>query len=124
MMEIAELRRYLDICRSEALSELEIDSPRFRLRVRSDPGAPQAGPLPAIVAAEREGTFLTRHPLQPEPFAPVGAKVRRGDIVALLGVGVLYHPVTAPRAGRIAELLAVPGEIVPGGAPLFRIVPA
>lgn len=65
------------------------------------------------------GTFASRAPLTGESFARPGKNVQAGDIVALLAVGSVVTPVTAPFDGTIGRTLVDEGKIVGFGDHLF-----
>ena len=107
------------------IAELELRGPGMHLRLRQDgAGIARLGPaVPAggVIGAPGVGVFLDRHPLHAAPLAPPGTRVAAGDLVALLRVGVLLRPVTAPRDGVIVAALVAHGAAVGFGAPLFTL---
>lgn len=74
-----------------------------------------------IIHAPGVGLFLTRHPLRDAPLADPGRRVRAGQTVALLRIGLLLRPVTAPAAGHLGPALAEEGVMVGYGIPLFHL---
>lgn len=50
-----------------------------------------------------------------------GASVGEDDAVVILSAMKMEIPVTAGRAGTIAEILVAEGDVVKAGAPLFVI---
>jgi acetyl-CoA carboxylase biotin carboxyl carrier protein len=76
-----------------------------------------------IIAAVGAGIFLTCHPLHAAPLVDPGRRVRAGQTVALLRVGLLLRPVTAPVSGVLGAPLAEEGALVGYGTPLFPLHP-
>jgi acetyl-CoA carboxylase biotin carboxyl carrier protein len=85
---------------------------------RMTPSAPAQ-----VITASGVGIFLSRHPLHTAALAGVGRRVRTGQTVALLRVGHLLRPVTAPMGGHLSAPLAEEAAIVGYGAPLFQLHP-
>ena len=124
MTDIAELAAALA---ESGLAELHLSGPGTEIHLlrsctgnvgHATPDAP-----PEVIAAPGVGLFLTRHPLRATPLAEPGRPVRAGKTVALLRIGLLLRPVTAPSAGLLSAPLAEDGAIVGYGAPLFHLHP-
>lgn len=114
---------------------LELDGPGLRLRmvrgadgyrIENGPAAastPAAAPAAATAAvAPCAGFFLDTHLAQGALLARRGDRVRTGDLVALLQVGLLLVPVVAPMAGVVGDTLATPGSLMGYGSRLVEIV--
>ena len=112
---------------ASGLAELHLSGPGTDIRlVRTCSGdVDRATPdTPAeIIAAPGVGIFLAHHPLHTAPLANPGSHVRAGQVVALLRVGLLLRPVTAPTRGKLGVPLAETGKIVGYGTPLFHLHP-
>ncbi|SFH99556.1 Biotin carboxyl carrier protein [Bosea sp. OK403] len=139
MMEIAEIEQLLRWLEEAGLDSIEIEGPEhgLRLRLQRDAGSAEAGEPSAvepsgsserrrddateIVAARGPGQFQDRHPAREKAFVRVGDSVCSGDILALIRTGPVYAPVTAPRDGRVEQILAAAGDLVGFGSLLFRI---
>lgn len=80
-----------------------------------------AGPI--AVTAPGVGTFLRSHPLHDRPLADDGETVVAGQAVALLQVGPLLVPVTAPVGGLIVGAAAAEGTLVGYGDRLLDLAP-
>ncbi len=78
-------------------------------------------PGTSVVAAHSVGVFLDTHPLATAPLAAVGSRVALGQTIGLLRIGALLLPVAAPADGVVERMLAVPGDIVGHGTPLFAL---
>ncbi len=110
------------------LAELELRGPgcHLRLRLRQDAGhvTPIAEPVTLhSVTSPSVGVFLPAHPLHDTLLAPAGTLVEAGQPVALLRIGALLLPVTAPVPGIVAEILATSGATVGYGTPLVALHP-
>jgi acetyl-CoA carboxylase biotin carboxyl carrier protein len=114
---------------------LELSEPGLRLRlVRGADGyvveqeqalaAPPAAEPKQVTAATAPcaGLFLAAHPAQPSPLAVHGNRVRTGDVVGLLQIGLLLVPVVAPTAGFIGDILVPPGTLVGYGNRIVEIM--
>jgi acetyl-CoA carboxylase biotin carboxyl carrier protein len=114
---------------------LELAAPGLRLRlVRGADGygieqgpaaAPPLAAEPVMVAtavAPCAGLLLDAHPAQGSGLARRGSRVRAGDVVALLQVGLLLVPVTAPAAGAVGDILIAPGTLVGYGSRVLEIL--
>jgi acetyl-CoA carboxylase biotin carboxyl carrier protein len=74
------------------------------------------------VTANAQGIFLLAHPLRTSPLAAAGDMVKAGDVLGLLKVmDVLYQPVLARQKGRLVRALALDGELIEEGMPLFEL---
>ncbi|MFL1432703.1 MULTISPECIES: acetyl-CoA carboxylase biotin carboxyl carrier protein [unclassified Nocardiopsis] len=85
------------------------------------PAAPGEDPDHHPVCSELVGTFFTAPAPGADPFVAVGDVVRAGQQLAILESMKLMTPVTADRAGRVAEILAGDGDQVEFGTPLILL---
>jgi acetyl-CoA carboxylase biotin carboxyl carrier protein len=124
---VRELAALLD---STHLSEIEVQDGERRIRVaRQMSGAVAAAPVayaapaaPAAAApAEAAVDDIRKHPglvkspivgtayLTPEPGAPafvsVGASVKAGDTLLIIEAMKVMNTITAPKAGKVAQIL-------------------
>ena len=67
------------------------------------------------------GIVRSRHPLHDERLTAPGAAVAAGQPLALLQVGALLIPVTAPRHGTVVRVLIDDGSVVGYGATLLEL---
>lgn len=120
---------------------LELSGPGTTLRLRRNvsatapgPGAPggAASPWnsvpptaatapPTVVRAGSVGIVLHAHPLHTEPLVRPGQEVAAGQPLALLRIGLVLLPVTAPRAGTVARIVAPHGSTAGYGDALVEI---
>ncbi len=70
------------------------------------------------------GILSYTHPLRDAPFAPVGSRVRSGDVVALLTLETLQIPVPSPADGEVIGITAQEGELTGFGTEIMKIRPA
>lgn len=121
---------------------LELRGPGVHVRLRNDAG--RVEPMPTdlpfdeatsrqalagaatmagtwAVAAPSVGVCLHAHPLREQPLVAPGQAVAAGDIVALLQVGALLMPVTAPRAGVVVRHAVAAGTRVGYGTALVHL---
>ena len=110
--------------------QLRLTGPEFSLTLTrggaaaadEDAPAPEADIVPII--ATGLGSFRRNHPLHETPLAAEGETVAAGQAIALLQVGPLLLPVTAPAEGIIAAALPDEGALVGYGDRLFDFLPA
>lgn len=73
-----------------------------------------------IVISPHTGRFV---PLPPETFTTEGEWAVEGQTLGLIRSGTRVFPVVSRFSGWVMEMLAMPGQPVEVGAPLFRIRP-
>jgi len=76
---------------------------------------------PLVVSAASVGVFLHGHPLHPEALVRPGERVRAGQVLALMKIGALLLPVSAPQDGIALRPLVAHGATVGFGTPLFEM---
>ena len=69
------------------------------------------------------GLVRLAHPLREAPLVQAGEPVAAGQALLLLQVGQVLLPVTAPRAGRVRQVLVEAGAAVGYGHPLVAFDP-
>ncbi|MGH6987992.1 MAG: acetyl-CoA carboxylase biotin carboxyl carrier protein [Caulobacteraceae bacterium] len=138
--ELDLVRALAAVLEETGLSEIEVDRAGLRVRVARRIEAAQviaqsAPPLPNSPAgaaapappAEPQGEVI-RSPmvgtvyLQPQPdaaaFAKVGDQITEGQTLLLIEAMKTMNPITAPRAGRLAQILVGDGQPVEYGEAL------
>lgn len=107
---------------------LELEGPGTSLRLRRCGGGyveqetlPQAA-AGTLVRTPSVGVLLLAHPQQQAPLAPPGSRVRAGQALALLRIGVLLLPVVAPRDGQVARVLVADGTTVGYGEAVVELL--
>jgi acetyl-CoA carboxylase biotin carboxyl carrier protein len=73
------------------------------------------------VNAPAVGILLHQHPMQEMPLAPCGSRIRAGQTVALLQIGALLLPVSAPRDGTVIDQLVQQGALVGYGTGIIEL---
>lgn len=68
------------------------------------------------------GTVYLRPNPDAENFVKPGQAVKEGDTVLLIEAMKTFNPITAPRSGKIGELLVNDAQPVEYGEPLFTII--
>lgn len=132
---IARLRELIDLAASEGVESLDLVEDGTRVTIRRGTGAParvgaaSVAATPQASAPQAAGDALVSpmfgvlH-LTPAPgaapFARVGEAVRHGQTLCLIEAMKMFTPIVSDRDGRIAAILAEPGEEVARGQPLFR----
>jgi acetyl-CoA carboxylase biotin carboxyl carrier protein len=118
------------------LDRLELTGPGFSLqlsRTASPNGTPASQePLLATpvddaavetVRSPGIGRFLRAHPLHRDGLVKPDQPVKAGQPVGLLQAGTILSPVLAPRAGIVAEIIAVEGALLGWGDPILSLWP-
>lgn len=129
------------------LTEIEVDDGELRIRVARTPAATAAvapSPFVQLTAEPAPGTtpprddnallshpglitspmvgvaYTTAEPSAP-PFVNVGDTVTEGTTLLLIEAMKVFNPITAPRAGRVTQVLVSNGSPVEFGEPLLVI---
>jgi acetyl-CoA carboxylase biotin carboxyl carrier protein len=137
---IEQVRQLAGWLGGSGIELLELSGPGRLIRLRrgpvhagqAQPQADGAAPSPAqaveavtasatVVRANSVGVLLHAHPLREQPLAALGDEVAQGQVMALLKVGTLLLPVTAPCAGIVSRVLAANESIIGWGEPLFEL---
>jgi acetyl-CoA carboxylase biotin carboxyl carrier protein len=90
--------------------------------------APAGDALPAAAKAANAvnspmvGTVYLRPNPDAENFVKPGQSVKEGDTILLIEAMKTFNPITAPRAGKIGELLVNDAQPVEYGEPLFTLI--
>ena len=77
---------------------------------------------PGAVKSPMVGTAYVRPSPDADPFVKVGDKVKEGDTIVLVEAMKTFNPITAPKSGKIEELLVSDAQPVEFGETLFIIV--
>lgn len=81
-----------------------------------------AGSHPGAVKSPMVGTAYVRPSPDADPFVKVGDKVKEGDTIVLVEAMKTFNPITAPKSGKIEQLLVDDAQPVEFGETLFIIV--
>lgn len=77
---------------------------------------------PGAVKSPMVGTAYTRPSPDADAFVNVGDSVKEGDTVMLVEAMKTFNPITAPKSGKISEILIEDAQPVEFGEALFIIV--
>jgi len=77
---------------------------------------------PGAVKSPMVGTAYTRPSPDAEFFCKPGDKVKEGDTIMLIEAMKTFNPITAPKSGKIEEILVEDASAVEFGEALFIIV--
>ena len=75
-----------------------------------------------IVKAPLVGTFYMSSGPGKEAFAPVGKKVKKGDVLCIIEAMKIMNEITSDYDGTIEEIFVENEQVVEFGQPLFMIV--
>lgn len=136
-LKLRELRTLIQWLKEGDIHAIDVQEPGMSVRIVMVRRAEAAGGFraeeyaapPAVskrmlskVTSNAAGIFLSVHPLRSSPLAVAGRLVKAGDVLGLLKVAdVLYRPVLAGRNGCLVRVLAVEGDSVEEGMPLFEL---
>lgn len=81
-----------------------------------------AGAHPGAVKSPMVGTVYTRPSPDADAFVKVGDKVKEGDTIVLIEAMKTFNPITAPKSGKIEDILVEDAQPVEFGEALFIIV--
>lgn len=74
-----------------------------------------------IVKSPMVGTFYSKPSPDAEPYAQIGQRVKKGDVLCIIEAMKLMNEIEAEFDGEVIEILIKDGEAVEYGKPLFRI---
>lgn len=107
-MDIARIRELVDRLAGSAAEEIRLRTDGVELLVRFAPGGgaamPAAAPGQVEVRAEVPGIVYLAPAPGEAPFVTPGAQVQAGQVLLLVESMKSMLPLTAPVAGRVAEI--------------------
>lgn len=77
---------------------------------------------PGAVKSPMVGTAYIRPSPDADPFVNVGDSVNEGDTIMLVEAMKTFNPITAPKSGKVSEILVEDAQPVEFGEALFIIV--
>ena len=137
-MDLRKIKKLIELVEESGISELEVRDGEETIRIVR-PLAPADAPVSRtgakrpndstvtrvshglLVRAPLTGTFYCAPAPGERPFVRVGQSVAVGDVLCIIESMKMMNQIEAERAGRIVDVLAIDGEPVETGTPLFRI---
>jgi len=139
-MNVNEIRELAEILAQNGLESIEIKEGDRTLKLKAPIAAdtslslqkisPSAAPAPAVPEAAKPGSevtspivgvFYSAPAPGAAPYVKVGSKVSQGDTLCIVEAMKLMNEITAEFDGEVIEILALDGQVVEYGQPLFRI---
>lgn len=127
VMDVNLIRSMVDALAGSAAAEVHVKTAGMELRLRFAEGAtvPAAPPRADLmdITASLPGTVYLAPAPGSAPFAAIGATIGAGDTLLLVEAMKSMLPLTAPRAGIVAEVLVQDEATVTPGQVLIRLAP-
>lgn len=153
-LDLEEIRALIRLATEAEITELVVDAPHVKVRIRkgdsapsssgsadpvvsvsvprteltAPPGAPVVAPPTATgyvpIVAPMVGTFYRAPKPDAAPFVAEGDQVEPGQIVCILEAMKLFNEIPSDVAGRILRVLVENGAPVEFGQPLFLVDPS
>ena len=149
MIDIATLKEYIKVLEVSSLASMELSDGSDTIRLEKPAGAaavqlqtaapvavaaaaaeaavveaPAPQPAPAAektVNAPIVGVFYAAPSPESEPYAVVGQRVKKGDVLCIIEAMKCMNEIQAEEDGEITAVLANNGELVEYDQPLFGI---
>ena len=141
MYNIDEIKELIAVLEESSLSVLEVACGDNKVRLEKAvcaASAPAAAPAPVAAAPAAEpaapaaengktvnapivGVFYAAPSPDSDPYVSVGKRVRKGDVLCIIEAMKCMNEIQAEEDGEITAVLAVNGELVEYGQPLFAI---
>ncbi len=146
-MNIKEIKEIIDLLKKTNVSELELEKPSGKLKVKMNIASNQPAtlivpdthvkgtPLPAppkevdknehlkTISSPMVGTFYSAASPDAEPFVEENATVKKGETLCIIEAMKLMNEVEAEFDCKITSLLVENAQPVEYGEPLFLVEP-
>ena len=140
-MNYDDIKKLIDDMGNSKIDELKIEFPDgIKISMKKD-RTPVAPIMPAetvqrisvpekkeivqeeykIVKSPMVGTFYSKSSPNAKPYAEIGQKVKKGDILCIVEAMKLMNEIESEYDGEIVEICVNDGEMVDYGKPLFKI---
>ena len=148
MMNIKEIKKFIEMAREYSLSEFEIEQEGIRLRIKwggasslshsaqnemtvsmtsesKESGTVEESNLNqlSVVKSPIVGTYYCASDPKEPPFVKVGDKVRQGQVLCIVEAMKLMNEIQSEYDGEIIDIHLENGQAVQYGDPLFSIKP-
>lgn len=139
-MDLRKIKKLIELVEESKVVELEVSSGDESIRISMGASAavpaavvaqPATGALdaPSVTSADKNalekapmaGVFYAAPSPDAQPFVALGQAVNSGDVLCIIESMKMMNEVTAKQSGTITDILAVNGEAVSTGMPLFAI---
>ena len=147
-MKISEIKQLAQMVSELHLTALELTMDEVHVRIENTPVQPYAAlpvqPVAPLSAAEAPsvrsenpgadfsaahtvpspmvGVFYASPSPSDPPFAAVGQKVKKGDVLCIIEAMKLMNEITAEMDGEIIDICVTNGSVVEYGQTLFKIL--
>jgi acetyl-CoA carboxylase biotin carboxyl carrier protein len=143
-VDVKLVRQLADLLDETGLSEIEVEDGHRKIRVArtlsgvvaapaaattvatpsslsTGPASAPAGDHPGAVKSPMVGTVYLSPDPEAAPFVTVGASVAEGQTLLIIEAMKVMNPISAPRAGKVAQILVGSGQPVEFDQPLVVI---
>jgi acetyl-CoA carboxylase biotin carboxyl carrier protein len=128
-LELETVRQLAAIAEAHGLTELHYSVPGGSVILRRAPASATASAAPpiepaagqAVVRSPFVGTFFRSPQPESPPFAHIGQRVRKGDVLCIVEAMKLMNEIEADVEGIVSACLAENGQSVTQGQPLFLL---
>ena len=136
-MNLKELKKIIDIMKSEDLVELEMEEEGSRIKLKRrgseikdvsqslSPLGKEEVELSKLVSitAPMVGTFYRAPSPEAGPYVEIGSRVKKGQTVCIVEAMKLMNEIEAEVEGKIIKIMVENGQPVEYGQPLFLVEP-
>ena len=143
-MELEDLKELIELLRDTDITELQVEKEGTKVKIKREkmlssldlPGHKSAAILEKISAETEDdtqrlvtvtspivGTFYRAPSPDASPFAEVGAKVKKNQVICIVEAMKLMNEIETEVDGIVVKILVENGQPVEYGEPLFLIEP-